>query len=281
MYFLEGISYIEKTKEPRLYLSGDNDYLKNFIINYVKDKTGKIPCNYKEIKTNLFYTNKFFPITTDKVLNPKGILIKVSNKKANKKELKENKLEEISCSNLFPSQVKTFIKICSDKYDLVLPDDIADILYTYFKDDLEKIEDYIKIIYYSQLFDNYYIIEDINISTFRLVECVIKGDINSVLRGLYNFKDYFGIIWLLILKYKEVGQFLDDPSKYKTSFMSKYYADLSRGYSKKDITHILIFLSKLLEKIKHNNLANNTVFINGIIRIKHYRKLGDAQWLKY
>lgn len=94
----------------RYFLSGENDFLKNYVIDIISSKTGRIITrveSVKEIAANgsLFDLKKLYVLSGKS--NPKSFsdyTVKLSRNKMGK-TFTDAGFQEIQCSNLFPSQV--------------------------------------------------------------------------------------------------------------------------------------------------------------------------------
>jgi hypothetical protein len=285
MYSIEGLNSLFNIKPPiQLFLSGDENTIKLLCVDIVKKQIGLTPVFiFKDGKyiNNLFYSKTFPVLMEETSLFDSVNLIKFSKNKLTKKIKNKFGFTEIVCNRLFPNQVKQFVNLCCSLYDVKLPEDLKDDFAYYFKDDLYKITNYIKIIKYGNVCDNYYLLEDLDINLTKCVDFALTGNSDFFIKSLPLFKDYFGFVWILILKLIEFQSLLTGLEKSKDSYFAKKTMEVARLYSNSNINRIIKHFDKLKNLLLFNTLGKKELLLNYVLRFNLYMSTGEEQWLMW
>lgn len=112
MYFMDFVNSTTINPSCRYFLSGDNDYLKNYIVDRLAGETGRKITRISSVSEiapkGLFGAEKLYVLGPKS--NPKNFqdfTVKISKSKMGK-TYKDAGFTEVSCSNLFPNQVGQF-----------------------------------------------------------------------------------------------------------------------------------------------------------------------------
>lgn len=269
MYAIDGIRHVLTGGDFRLFLSGSNDFIKYYLIDIIAKSTNKIP-NYVEKheqikRSNLFGSSKYFNVfmpssTLIDLSDP--ILIKMSNKSASKKILKENLLTEIVCNDLFLNQVVELINIHCNRFQISIDKNFIYPLAYAYKDNLESLINILNIGQFSDLNEGL-----INIPAMKLVNYFIEGNIKDFIRGFERTKEIYPTLWLLIKKFEELHLVLIGEKKYKSKFISNEMDRLASQFKSVNLNVVIMELYKIRKSVIGSGVNKNILFLNYLLRL--------------
>ena len=124
------------------------------------------------------------------------------------------------------------------------------------------------MVYHSQITN--YKIEELNLIPTYLVELFLMGEnLSTFMLGLEKIrdKDYFRLISIFINKFREIGDFLDGRTKYKSKFLINKIRDLSLRYKNVDLTDIIVYLNFVREELMKNSMDKQKIIKNAMFRL--------------
>jgi hypothetical protein len=269
MYAIDGIKYVLDNSDSRLFLSGSNNFIKYYLIDIIAKATNKIP-NYVEKReqikrNNLFGNSRYFNVFTSNanlVNLSDPILIKMSNKAASKKILKENSLTEIVCNDLFLNQVAELTNLHCNRFQIPIDKNFVYPLAYAYKDNLESLINFLNVGQFSDLNENL-----IDIPAVKLVNYFIEGNIKDFIRGFERTKEIYPTLWLLIKKFEELHLVLLGEKKYKSKFIANEMNRLALQFKSVNLNTVIMELYKIRENIIESGLNKNTLFLNHLLRL--------------
>jgi hypothetical protein len=271
MYFSDAHQKLQEGNIPtRLFLSGSNEFMKEFIVEKLAHLWGRVPERVLETKVLMAGESLFDTMPKFYVLAPKcepkrleDFMVKLATSRMNAKYKKTNFLE-IICNDLFPNQVEQF---CSRLFVNFPIATIRKICY-YNNYDIYSIYNTHKIYsYYPDGLQSYCG----NLSSAELLKVAdhfIDGNYPEFLRGVYDGEFKPGdLLWTLSGLVTKVWLSYSK-GKNKTWYEKKLYRAGAR-LDPAGFNIIISFLSGLASSYKYSrdqivlNMCNLVSYLNG------------------